>query len=136
MFEPILGRTMDAYINNMVVKSKREPDHIRDLIEVFTILKSHKLRLNTTKCAFGLSSGKFLENLVTRHGIDAKPKQITVINNLVSPRTAKEVQKLTRMAAALNKFISKSSDKCRSFFKLLRKNTKFSWNEECEIALQ
>ena len=54
MFEPILGKTMDACIDNMVVKSKEEPDHIGDLTEVFDILKRHKLRLNATKCACGV----------------------------------------------------------------------------------
>ena len=53
MFEPILGKTMDEYIDDMVIKSKEEPDHIRNLTEVFIILKQHKLRLNATKCAFG-----------------------------------------------------------------------------------
>ena len=135
MFEPILGSSMDAYIDDMVVKSKEEADHIRDLTEVFDILKRHKLKLNATKCAFGVNLGKFLGHLVMKWGIEANPKQITTINNLVSPRTAKKVQKLIEMAATLNRFINKSSDKCRPFFKLLRKNINFSWNE-CELALQ
>ena len=66
MFEPILGKTMDAYIDDMVLKSKKESNHIRDLIEVFTILKRHRLRLNAAKCAFGVSLEFFLEQLVTR----------------------------------------------------------------------
>ena len=58
---------------------------------MFTILKKHKLRLNATKCAFGVSSRKFLGDLVTQRGIEANPEQLIAINNLVSPRTAKEV---------------------------------------------
>ena len=61
-----MGKTMDAYIDDMVFKSKKEPDHVRELAEVFTILKKYKLRLNATKCAFGVSSRKFLGHLVTR----------------------------------------------------------------------
>ena len=136
MFSPVLGKTMDAYIDDMVVKSREESDHIRDLTEVFAILRKNKLRLNAAKCAFGVGSGKFLGHLVTRRGIEANPEQIAAIEQLTSPRNAKEVQKLTGMAAALNRFISKSSDKCRPFFKLLRKNTKFLWDEESELALQ
>ena len=132
IFDPILGKTMDTYINDMVVKSIKDPNHIKDLTEVFTILKRHKLRLNTTKCAFGVSWRKFLGHSVTRRGIKANPKQITAINNLVSRRTTKEVQKLTRMEAALNRCISKSSNKCHLFFKLFRKNIKFLENEECD----
>ncbi|GFS33557.1 hypothetical protein Acr_00g0029250 [Actinidia rufa] len=75
MFESILGKTMDTYIDDMVMKSKEELDHIRDLTEVFRILKKHKLRLNTAKCAFGVSSGNFLEHLVTRRGIEVNLEQ-------------------------------------------------------------
>ena len=74
MFKPILGKTMDAYIDDMVIKSIKELDHIRDLTEVFTILKRHKLRLNATKCAFWVSSEKFLGHLMTRRGIEINSK--------------------------------------------------------------
>ncbi|GFS40490.1 hypothetical protein Acr_00g0068850 [Actinidia rufa] len=136
MFNHVLGKTMDAYIDDMVVKSKEDSDHLRDLDEIFAILRQHKLRLNAAKCAFGVGSGKFLGHLVTRRGIEADPEQIAAIEQIASPRNAKEVQKLTGMAAALNRFISKSSNKCRPFFKLLRKNAKFSWDEESEVAFQ
>ncbi|GFS42838.1 hypothetical protein Acr_00g0081980 [Actinidia rufa] len=59
-------KTMDAYIDDMVVKSREKPDHLRDLSEIFAILRQHKLRLNAAKCAFGVGSGKFLGHLVTR----------------------------------------------------------------------
>ena len=135
IFELILGKIMDTYIDDMVVKSKEKPDHIRDMTEVFTILKRHKVRLNMAKCAFGVSSRKFMGHLVTRQGIEVNLEQITAINNLIIPRNTKEVQKLTGMATTLNRFISKSSNKFRTFFKLLRKNTKFLWNEKCGLAL-
>ena len=111
IFELILGKIMDTYIDDMVVKSKEKPDHIRDMTEVFTILKRHKLRLSATKCAFRVSLGKILGHLVTRRRTEANPEQITAISNLISPRTAKEVQKLTGMATALNRFISKFLNK-------------------------
>ena len=65
MFEQIMGKIMDAYINDMVVKSKKKSNHVRDLTEVFTTLRRHN-RLNAVKCAFGVSSGKFLGSLVTK----------------------------------------------------------------------
>ena len=61
-----MSKTMDAYINDMVVKSKKEPNHVRHLAKVFVILKRHKLRLNAAKYAFGVSSKKFLGHLVSR----------------------------------------------------------------------
>ena len=86
-----MGKNMDAYIGDMVVKSKKEPDHLKDLVEVFKILKEHKLRLNAANCAFGVSSNKFLQHLVTQQGIETNPKQIVKINDLVNPKNAKEV---------------------------------------------
>ena len=74
IFVPVLSKIMDAYIDDMVVKHRKESDHIKDLIKVFTILKRHKLRLKATKCAFGMSSRKFLGHLVTRRGIEVNPK--------------------------------------------------------------
>ena len=74
IFEPIRGKTMDSYIDDMVVKSKKELDHVRDLIEVFVILKRHKLRLNAAKCAFRINSEKLLGHLVTRRGIEVNPE--------------------------------------------------------------
>ncbi|GMP39788.1 hypothetical protein CsSME_00010487 [Camellia sinensis var. sinensis] len=111
MFEPLLGRTMEAYIDDMVAKSKDENDHLKDLGEMFEILKKHKLCLNASKCAFGVGSDKFLGFLVTNRGIEADPSQIKAIQNLERPNSVKEVQHLTSMAAALNRFISRSSDR-------------------------
>ena len=79
MFKTPLGHTMEAYINDMVVKSKADEEHLADLQEVFDILKKHKLLLNAAKCAFGVGSGKFLGHLVTRRGIEADPSQVTAI---------------------------------------------------------
>ena len=91
MFKYLKEKTIDAYIDDMLVKSKNKLDHLKDLVEVFKILKEYKLRLNTAKCAFRVSSSKFLEQLVTRGGIKANSEQIVEINDLLSPKNAKEV---------------------------------------------
>ncbi|XP_028076658.1 uncharacterized protein LOC114278742 [Camellia sinensis] len=133
MFASLLSRTMEAYIDNMVVKSKENSQHLTDLAEMFAILKRHKLRLNASKCAFGVGTGKFLGFLVTNRGIEADPSQIKAIQELERPNSTKDVQHLVGMAAALNKFISRSSDRCRPFFKTLK--AKFFWDDECDRAL-
>ena len=136
MFEPQLGQNVEVYIDDMVVKSKLVSEHVVDLTSVFEILKEHKLRLNASKYSFGVGSGKFLGYMVTHRGIEVNPDQIKAINNLQPPRNPKEVQKLTRMMAALNWFISKSADRCRPFFLLLHKWKEFEWFEECVVAFQ
>ena len=90
-------------------------EHLEDLQVVFEILKSYKLRLNASKCSFGVGSGKFLAYMVTHQGIKVNPDQITAINNMRTPRNPKEVQKLTGMVAALNRFISRSADRMPTF---------------------
>ena len=100
----------------MVVKSKEVSDHVDELRNIFGTLREHKLRLNASKCSFGVGSGKFLNYIVTHRGIEVNSDQIRAINNLQSPRNLKEVQKLTKMTATLNRFISRSVDRCRSFF--------------------
>ena len=121
MFEPQLGKNVEVYIDDMVVKSKVVPEHVGDLENIFETLRKHKLGLNASKCSFGVGSGKFLGYMVTHREIEINPDQIKAINNLQPPRNPKEVQKLTRMTAALNRFISWSVDRCRPFFLLMNK---------------
>ena len=105
----------------MVVKSKAEAKHVDDLESIFEVLRKHKLRFNAFKCSFGVSSGKFLGYMVTHCEIEVNLDQIKAISDLQPPRNPKEVQKLTRMIAALNIFIFQSADKCSPFFQLLHK---------------
>ena len=136
MFEPQLGKNIEVYIGDMVVKSKMAFEHVGDLKNIFEILRKHKLRLNASKCSFGVGLGKFLGYLVTHWGIKVNPDQIKAIKSLQPPRNPKEVQKLTGMIAALNRFISRLADRCRPFFLLMHKWKWFEWTEECAYAFQ
>lgn len=90
------------------------------------------MKLNPTKCAFGVSSGKFLGFLVSHRGIKANPEKVKAVLEMQHPRTTKQLQQLTERIAALNRFISRSTDKCFPFFKILR--NAFIWSKECEEA--
>lgn len=111
-------------------------EHVKDLESTFEVLRKYKLRLDAAKCSFGVGSGKFLGYMVTHRGIEVNPDQIRAINELQAPRNPKEVQKLTGMTAALNRFISRSADRCRPFFSLINKWKGFEWTEECAVAFQ
>ena len=91
MFESLLGKNIEIYIDDMVVKSKMVSEYLGDLRTIFEILRNYKLRLNAFKCSFGVRSGKFLGYMVTHRGIEVNPDQIKAINNLRSPRNLKEV---------------------------------------------
>ena len=136
MFKEQIGRTMEIYIDNMVVKSKLSQNHLEDLTETFRTLRLHKLRLNALKCVFGVDSGKFLGSMVSHRNIEVNPDQIKVIQELKAPQTHKEVQRLIGMIAALNRFISRSTDRCQPFFQLLKKGTTFKWDDSCVAAFE
>ena len=102
MFWDKIGRTVEVYINDMVVKNKQEARHVEDLKGVFEVLWQHKLRLNADKCDFGVGAGKFLGYLITNHGMEVNPDQINIVQRLKPLNNPKEVQILTRMLAALN----------------------------------
>ena len=112
MFSNQIGRNMEVYVDDMLVKSKEELTHLDDLRETFAMLRQNQMKLNPSKCAFGVASGKFLGFMVSQRGIEANQEKVKAILNMASPKTVKEVQKLTRKIAALNKFVSKVTEKC------------------------
>ena len=132
MFNKKIGRNMEVYVDDMLVKSKEELAHLDDLRETFTTLKQYQMKLNPSKCVFGVVSGKFLGFMVSQRGIEANLEKVQAIINMVSPQTVKEVQKLTGMIATLNRFVSRAMDKCLPFFKILKQA--FAWTDECEAA--
>ena len=129
MFAPQIGRNVQVYVDDMLVKSRREEDHLEDLRETFDTLRSYNMKLNPGKCAFGVTVGKFLRFMVSQKGIEANPDKIRAIMEMTPPRNMKEVQSLNGKVAALNRFVSKATDKCLPFFRTLKKS--FEWTDEC-----
>ena len=104
----------------MLVKSREAKTHLADLQEAFDTLKRYKMKLNLAKCLFGVSLGKFLGFMVSQQGIEVNPEKVKAILDMVSRKTVKKVQRLTGCVAALNRFDSKTTDKCLPFFKVLK----------------
>jgi len=112
MCEKKIGKTMEVYIGDMLVKSLNACDHIKHLQETFNILRKHNMKLNPEKCVFGVSSGKFLGFLVSQRGIEVNPDKIKAIKDILEQLSnVKEVQSLTGRLAALSRFISRSLNK-------------------------
>ena len=116
------------------MKSLDEGKHLDDLQETFNTLRRYIMKFNPNKCAFGVASGKFLGFMVSHRGIEANPEKIKAILDMKSPQSIKEVQSLTGRVAALNRFVSKATDRCLPFFKVLEKA--FEWMDECQRAFQ
>ncbi|XP_072060454.1 uncharacterized protein [Arachis hypogaea] len=131
----MIGRNLEVYVDDMVVKTKVGHTHIDDLDEIFAQVRKYNMRLNPEKCAFGVRGGKFLRFILTSRGIEANPEKCKAILNMHNPTTVKEVQRLTGRLAALSRFLPCLAAKSFSFFQCLKKTTKhFSWNQRCEEA--
>ena len=118
----------------MLVKSRREEDHLKDLRETFDTLRSYNMKLNPGKCAFGVTARKFLGFMVSQRGIEANPDKIQAIMEMTPPRNVKEVQSLNGKVVALNRFVSRATNKCLPFFRTLKKS--FEWTTECQRAFE
>ncbi|KAL0458956.1 UNVERIFIED_CONTAM: hypothetical protein Slati_0522800 [Sesamum latifolium] len=127
IFGPQIGINIELYVDDMLVKSKKAEEHVKDLEETFSILRKYKLKLNPAKCAFRVQGGRFLGFMVTQRGIKANPLKIKAIIDMKAPTCLNEVQRLTGRIAALSRFISKSTEKSLPFFKTLRKAKTFEW---------
>ena len=132
MFSEQIGRNMEMFVDDMLVKSKEVESHMDYLEETFETLRRYQMKLNPTKCVFGVSSGKFLGYMVSQQGIEANLQKVKAILKMTSPRNIKEVQRLTGRVAALNHFVSRATDKCLPFFKTLKQA--FTWMDKCEAA--
>ena len=134
IFAHQIGGNVQVYVNDMLVKSLQEDDHLGNLQETFDTLQTCNMKLNPSKCAFEVTTGKFLGFMVSHRGIKVNPEKVWAILELTPPKTVKEVQSLNGKIAALNRFISKAMDKCLPFFRSLKKS--FEWTDECQQAFE
>jgi hypothetical protein len=128
--ESQIGKNVEAYIDNVVIKTTNEEDLIADLAQTFANLWHYRWKLNPEKCVFGVPSGKLLGFMVSHRGIKANPTKVNAIRRMNRPTGNKEVMKLTGMMAALGRFMSKLGEKGLPFFKMLKKSDRFEWVDE------
>ena len=112
MFQKQIGASMEVYIDDMLVKSTAAKLHITHISEPFQILREYNMKLNPAKCAFGVSTRKFLGFVVNNRGIEANLDKIKAVLDMPPPSNIKEVQRLTGRVVALRRFVSKANDKC------------------------
>ena len=128
MFSHQIGRNVEVYEDDLLVKSKDEANHLDNLKETFSTLCKYNIKLNPTKGVFAIALGKFLGFIVSQRGIEANPDKVKVIIKVKSPKIVKEVQSLIGKVVALIRFISRAMDKCMPSFKVLKKA--FRWTDE------
>nr|XP_027102165.1 uncharacterized protein LOC113723098 [Coffea arabica] len=109
LFKNQIGRNMEVYVDDMLVKRRTQEQFVNDLREIFDVLRSSRMRLNPKKCTFGVRSGKFLGYMISKDGVRANPDKVKAIMDMAPPRNIKEVQRLAGRMAALSRFLSKSA---------------------------
>ncbi|GJZ66340.1 reverse transcriptase domain-containing protein [Tanacetum coccineum] len=119
-----IGRNLEVYVDDLVIRSRTEDEIIRDIEETFKTLREINMKMNPKKCTFGVEEGMFLGYKVNTKGIKVCPDKADAILSLPSPKCLKDVQKLNGKLASLNRFLAKSAEKSLSFFKILKKCTK------------
>ncbi|XP_057746490.1 uncharacterized protein LOC130965746 [Arachis stenosperma] len=136
IFRNLTGNKIEVYIDDMLAKTESGEQLTDDLKVIMNTLRKHQMRLNPTKCAFGMEAGKFLGFMITQRGVEANPEKCRAVLEMTSPKNLKDIQKLTGRLTALSRFLGASAQKAIPFFKLMKKGIPFKWEKECEEAFQ
>jgi hypothetical protein len=131
-----IWKNVDAYVDDVVIKTTEEDKLNVDLTETFANLREFQWKINPTKCVFGVPSGLLLGFMVGHRGIEANLVKVDAIRKMAKPSNKKDIMKLAGMMAALGRFISKLGEKGLPFFKLLKKANKFAWDDEAQKAFE
>jgi len=136
VFSHLMGKCVEVYVDNMVVKSPSHHQHAQDLSAVFYALRQYNLRLNPDKCVFGVDRDKFLGFMLTQRGIEANPEKCNAIIEMRSPTSFKEVQHLIGCLTTISRFLPKLAKQTQPIIQLFKKSAKFTWNDDCEQIFQ
>jgi hypothetical protein len=134
VFGELIGRIIEAYIDDIVVKSKKTGDLVPDLAEVFAKLRRHGVKLNPEKCVFRIMRGMLLGFVVSERGIEANPEKISAIMDMGSIKNLKGVRVMGCLAA-LSRFIARIGERSLQLYKLMKKSDHFAWTPEAQEAL-
>jgi hypothetical protein len=130
-----IGRNIQVYIDDVVITIRKEESLISDLAVTFDNLNRYKLKLNPTKCSFGVSAGQLLGFLVLARGIEANLEKIQAILTMGKPTKLHDIQKLAGRVAAQSRFVARLGEKALPFYALMEKSDdKFKWTEEADVA--
>jgi len=136
VFSHLMGKCVEVYVDDMVVKSPSHHQHAQDLLAVFSALRQYNLHLNPDKCVFGVDRGKFLGFMLTQRGIKTNPEKCKAIIEMRSPTNIKEVQCLIGHLTAISRFLPKLAEQTQPIIQLLKKSARFTWIDDFEQIFQ
>jgi hypothetical protein len=135
VFGDHIGRTVEAYVDDVVVKTGKADDLVNDLRMAFDCLRANGVKLNPEKCVFRVPRGMLLGYIVSQRGIEPNPKKVAALERMGLIRDLKGVQKVLGCLAALSRFISRLGEKGLPLYRLLKKHERFSWTVVAQEAL-
>jgi hypothetical protein len=135
VFGDHIRRTVEAYVDDIVVKTRKADDLVSDLRIVFGYLRANGVKLNPEKCVFGMLRGMLLGYIVSQRGIEANPEKVPALERMGPIRDLKGVQKVLGCLAVLSRFISRLGEKGLPLYRLVKKHERFSWTVEAQEAL-
>jgi hypothetical protein len=135
VFGELIGRIIEAYIDDIIIKSKKTGDLVPDLTEVFAKLQQHRVKLNLEKCVFGVPRGMLLGIVMSEHGIEANFEKISTIMDMGTIKNLKGVQRVMGCLAALSCFIVRLGESGLPLYKLMKKSEYFTWTPKAQEAL-
>jgi hypothetical protein len=135
VFGDHIRRTVETYVDNIVVKTRKVNDQVNDLRVAFDCLRANRVKLNPEKCVFGVPQGMLLGYIVSQWGIEPNPEKVTALERMGPIRDLKGVQKVLGCLAALSRFISRLGEKELPLYRLLKKQERFSWTVKAQEAL-
>ncbi|KAI3773774.1 hypothetical protein L1987_48306 [Smallanthus sonchifolius] len=139
VFKDQIGKNLEVYVDDLVIKSRNEKIMLADISETFIQLKKEGIKMNPVKCSFRMEEGKFLGVIVTREGIRVNPEKMAAITCMTSPKSLNEVQTLNGRLVAMNRFLEKHAEKSLPFIATLKNcltKSDFKWSAEAEKAFQ
>jgi hypothetical protein len=131
VFADQIGRTVEAYVDDVVVKTRKADDLVNDLLIAFDCLRANVVKLNPEKCVFGVSRVILLGHIVSQRGIEPNPEKVARWARFETSRGPEGVGCL----AALSRFISRLGEKGLPLYRLLKKHERFSWTVEAQETL-
>ena len=136
LFHDMMHKEIEVYVDDMIAKSRTEDEHLVNLRKLFGRLRKYQLKLNPTKCTFGVKSGKLLGFIVSQKGIKIDPEKVKAILEMPEPCTEKQVRGFLGRLNYIARFISQLTPTCEPIFKLLRKNQAVLWNSDRQEAFE
>ncbi|XP_070039291.1 uncharacterized protein [Nicotiana tomentosiformis] len=135
-FYDLLDKNVECYVDDLVVKSRKRSDHLKDLRMVFEFLWRYQARMNPLKCSFGVTSGKSLGFIIQHRGIEIDQAKVDAILKMPEHRDIHELKSLQRNLAYLRRFISNLYGRCQPFSRLMKKGVPFKWDHACSNVFE